>query len=162
GRAGRGVPAVTASLIRPPRLAPGSRVALLAPAGPLLERDDLARGVDLCRALGFDPVLSRGAGARHGYLAGRDAERLADLNAALVDDAIDAIWCLRGGYGTTRILADIDFAALHRRPKAVIGYSDITALLNAIPLRAGVVAFHGPVAWAPLGPLARRHFERVL
>ncbi|MFZ5624575.1 MAG: S66 peptidase family protein [Gemmatimonadota bacterium] len=140
----------------------GARVALVAPAGPLLEHDDLARGEELCRALGMEPVLMPHAGARHGYLAGTDDQRLADLNAALRDDSIDAVWCLRGGYGVTRILAGVDFEALRRRPKAVIGYSDITALVNAIPRAAGVVAFHGPMARAPLTPFSRRHFERVL
>jgi muramoyltetrapeptide carboxypeptidase len=149
-------------LVRPPRLRSGSRVALVAPAGPLLERDDLTRGAELCRALGYEPVLSPHAGARHGYLAGTDEQRSADLNAALANDEIDAIWCLRGGYGMTRILDRVDFESLQRRPRAVIGYSDITTLINAIPLRAGVVAFHGPVARSPLTAFSRRHFDCVL
>ena len=69
------------SLVLPPRLIPGNRVALLAPAGPLLDRDDLTRAEALCRALGYDPVLGKSAYARHGYMAGTDEERLADLNA---------------------------------------------------------------------------------
>lgn len=149
-------------MVRPPRLRPGSRVALVAPAGPLLERDDLARAGELCRALGFEPLLGPHAGARHGYLAGTDEERLADLNAALADDGVDAVWCLRGGYGMSRILHRVDFEPLRRRPRPVIGYSDITTLVNAIPLRAGVVAFHGPMAREPLTAFSRRHFERVL
>ena len=149
-------------LVKPPRLRPGARVALIAPSAVLLERDDLARGVELCRALGFVPVLGRHAGARHGYLAGTDDERLADLNAALGDDTVDAVWCLQGGFGTTRILDRVDFAAIRRRPKPVIGYSDITALVNAIALEAGVIAFHGPFACDPFSAFTRRHFERVL
>jgi muramoyltetrapeptide carboxypeptidase len=135
---------------------------LIAPSAVLLERDDLARGAELCRALGFVPLLGRHAGARHGYLAGTDDERLADLNEALGDDAVDAVWCLQGGFGTTRILDRVDFAAIRRRPKPVIGYSDITALLIAIALRAGVVAFHGPFACDPFSAFTRRHFERML
>lgn len=149
-------------LVRPPRLRAGSRVALVAPAGPLLERDDLARAVELCIALGFEPALGSHAGARHGYLAGNDDARLADLDAALRDPAVDAVWCLRGGYGTTRILSRVDLDALRRQPKAVIGYSDVTSLVNAIPLRAGVVAFHAPMAREPLSAFSRRHLERVL
>ena len=128
----------------------------------MLERDDRARGADLCRALGFVPLLGRNAGARYGYLAGTDDERLADLNEALRDDSIDGVWCLQGGYGATRILDRVDFAALRRRPKPVIGYSDITALINAAVLRAGVVGFHGPCACDPFSAFTRRHFERVL
>jgi muramoyltetrapeptide carboxypeptidase len=149
-------------LVRPPRLVPGSRVGLLAPAGPLLERDDLVRGQELCRALDWEPVLLPHASGRHGYLAGSDAERLADLNAALRDPALDAIWCLRGGYGVTRILDQVDFEALAARPRAIIGYSDVTALLLAAHHHTGLVTFHGPMARAPLTRFSRDHQGRVL
>jgi muramoyltetrapeptide carboxypeptidase len=148
--------------IRPPKLAPGSRIALVAPAGPLLERDDLTRAVELCRALGYEPLLGDHAGQRYGYLAGTDEERVNDLNAALRNPAVDAIWCLRGGYGTIRILHSIDFDALARRPRALIGFSDITTILVTAVARAGVVAFHGPVARAAMPAFSRWHFERVL
>lgn len=147
---------------RPPRLAPGTRVALIAPSGPLLERDDLTRGTELCRALGLEPVLFPHAAARHGYLAGTDAQRLGDLNAALRDPAIGAVWCLRGGYGLTRIIDAVDFQALADHPKAILGYSDVTVLLLAAAARAGVVTFHAPTARAPMPAFTRRAFERVL
>jgi muramoyltetrapeptide carboxypeptidase len=150
------------SLVRPPRLGSGSRIALLAPAGPLLERDDITRAEELCRALDYEPVVAPHAAGRHGYLAGTDADRLADLNAALRDPAIDAIWCIRGGYGVTRILAGVDFDALARRPRPVVGLSDITALLAGVNRKAGMVAFHGPVARHSMPAFSRRHFERVL
>ncbi|MFI5210307.1 MAG: LD-carboxypeptidase [Gemmatimonadales bacterium] len=149
-------------LVRPPRLVPGSRVGLIAPAGPLLELDDLARGQELCRALDYQPVLLPGAGARHGYLAGSDEQRLADLNSALADPSLDAIWCLRGGYGMTRILDGVDFDALAARPRPFIGYSDITAFLNAAWQHTGIVTFHGPMARSPLTPFSRTHHHRVL
>ena len=146
----------------PPRLRRGSRVALVAPAGPLLDRDDIARALELCRALDYEPVVGPHASGRYGYLAGTDGERLGDLNDAFRDDGIDAIWCLRGGYGVTRILDGVDFDALARHPKAVIGFSDITALLAGVTRIAGVVAFHGPVARNPMPSFSRRHFERIL
>jgi muramoyltetrapeptide carboxypeptidase len=149
-------------LVRPPRLGRGSRVALVAPAGPLLERDDLTRAATLCRALDYEPVMGANAARRHGYLAGSDPERLGDLNSALADPAIDAIWCIRGGYGTTRIVDQLDFGALARRPKALIGFSDITAILNAVTRRSGLVTFHGPVARAEMPAFTRWHFERVV
>jgi muramoyltetrapeptide carboxypeptidase len=143
-------------------LRPGARVALVAPAGPLLERDDLTRAAELVRALGLEPEIARNAGAHHGYLAGTDAERVADLNAALQDPDIAAIWCIRGGYGVTRILRDVDFSAFRERPRPVIGYSDITALLVALHRESGVPTFHGPIARHGLTAFAREHFERVL
>jgi muramoyltetrapeptide carboxypeptidase len=149
-------------LVRPPRLARGSRVALVAPAGPLLDRDDLTRAEALCRALDYEPVLAPHAGARYGYLGGTDEERLADLNAALRDPAIDAVWCIRGGYGLTRILDGVDFPALARRPKAVIGFSDVTALLAGVTRSAGLVGFHAPNARTSMPRFSRQHFERVL
>ena len=148
--------------IRPPRLARGSRVALVAPAGPLLERDDLTRAEALCRALGYEPRLGPNTAQRYGYFAGTDEQRLADLNGALNDPDVDAIWCIRGGYGVTRILDGVDFDALARRPRPLIGYSDITAVLNAALHHAGVVTFHAPMARVAMPPFSRRHFERVL
>jgi muramoyltetrapeptide carboxypeptidase len=149
-------------LVRPPRLAHGSRVALVAPAGPLLDRDDLTRAEALCRALDYEPLLAPHAGARYGYLGGTDEQRLADLNGALRDPAVDAVWCIRGGYGLTRILGGVDFPALMRRPKAVIGFSDVTALLAGVTRCAGVVGFHGPNARTSMPGFSRRQFERVL
>jgi muramoyltetrapeptide carboxypeptidase len=149
-------------LLRPPRLASGTRIGLVAPAGPLLERDDLTRAQELCRALGYEPVLGKNAHRRSGYLAGTDSERLADLNAALRDPSINAIWCIRGGYGSIRLLDQVDYAAMAERPKVLIGFSDATALLNAIHRLTGVVTFHGPMARASLTGFSRLHFERVL
>src|SRR3954462_8059192 len=103
-------------LVRPPKLVPGSRVALIAPAGPLLEHDDLTRSEALCRALGYEPLLGQNAHNHHGYLAGTDDDRLSDLNQALQDSSIDAVWCIRGGYGVTRLLDRVDYAAMARRP----------------------------------------------
>jgi muramoyltetrapeptide carboxypeptidase len=147
---------------RPPRLRAGSRVALVAPAGPLSERDDLARGIELCRALGYQPVAGSHVLDRYGYLAGSDEARLADLNGALHDSAIEAIWCLRGGYGITRILDQVDMDAFAARPRAVIGFSDVSALLLGLHRRTGVVTFHGPMSRAPLTSFSRTHLERVL
>lgn len=150
------------ALLRPPRLKPGSRVALVAPSGPVLDREDLARACELCRELGHDPVVGANAHRRYGYLAGTDAERIADLNTALRDEAIDAVWCVRGGYGLTRILDQVDFASVERRPKAVVGFSDVSALLLAATQATGMVTFHAPTARQPMTAFSRRHFTQVL
>lgn len=131
----------------------------MAPAGALLEHDDLRRATEVCRALGFEPQVGLNAERKYGYLGGTDQERLADLNGAIRDPAIDAIWCLRGGYGVTRILDTVDYEALARTPKILIGYSDITALLNAVTRVTGTVTFHGPIARANLTRFSREHLE---
>jgi muramoyltetrapeptide carboxypeptidase len=117
-------------------------VALVAAAGPLAP-GAVERAEARVRAWGWEPVAAPHARGRHGFLAAPDEARLADLNAALRDPAVDAVWLLRGGYGTMRILADVDVAALAARPRPLIGFSDNTALHMAA-LRAGIVSFHGP------------------
>jgi muramoyltetrapeptide carboxypeptidase len=147
--------------VLPPALRPGSRVALVAPSGPLLEPDHLVRGEELCQAMGWVPVLMPNAGERHGYLAGTDAQRLEDLNRALTDTDIDAVWCLRGGNGMNRIIEGVDFEGFAASPRPVIGYSDITVLLNALTTVTGIVTFHGPMARFALAEFSRRQLELV-
>ena len=149
-------------LMRRPVIRADARVALVAPAGPLDGEKDLERAKENVRSLGWAPVVGANVLARTGYLAGDDGARLADLNNALVDDAIDAVWCIRGGYGVMRILETIDYAALRRRPKPVIGYSDITALHAAVSTRCDAVTFHGPTARAKLSVFSRESLWRAL
>ena len=137
-------------------------MALVAPAGPLRNEGDLARAIENVRSFGWEPVVGEHALAREGYFAGSDDVRAADLNSALRDDSIDAVWCLRGGYGAMRILESIDYAAAARRPKPIIGYSDITALHSAFALRTGMVTYHGPTARAALSPFSRRSLACAL
>jgi len=150
------------SMRPPPLLAAGSRVALVAPAGPLHGDVDVKRAVDSTRALGWDPVVGAHVRERKHYLAGSDEHRLADLNAAANDDSIDAIWCIRGGYGSMRLLDALDYDAWRRRPRALIGYSDITALHSAIGARADLITFHGPTARAHLTPFSIAGLEQAV
>jgi muramoyltetrapeptide carboxypeptidase len=140
---------------------PGARVALVAPAGPLRNEDELAASIEHARDFGWEPVPGPNVLARRGYLAGTDEQRASDLNAALRDDSIDGVWCVRGGYGAMRILSAIDYDALLRRPKPLIGYSDVTALHAAIGARAGVVSYHGPTARASLTAFTRDSLARA-
>jgi muramoyltetrapeptide carboxypeptidase len=139
-----------------PALAPGARVALVAPAGPLRIPVDLDRAMQNARRLGWEPVVGEHARAREMYFAGLDALRLADMNTALRDDSIDAVWCLRGGYGAMRLLEALDYDALRRHPKTIIGYSDITALHCAIAVRCELASIHGPTARSKLPPFSER------
>ena len=143
----------------PPPLSAGARVALIAPSGPLLSNSAVDVALEQARALGWDAVVGAHATARDGYLAGSDANRLHDLNAALRDDAIDGIWCLRGGYGAMRLLPHVDVDAMRRRPRALIGYSDITALHAALGGPAGVITYHAPHAATRLSPFSHTSLE---
>jgi len=146
----------------PEPLAPGARVALVAPAGPLRGDEEFARASSNARALGWEPVVAAHAHARTGYFAGDDATRLRDLTDAMHDRAIDGIWCLRGGYGAMRLLPDIDYDAFARAPKPVLGYSDITALHAALWTRCGVITYHAPTARQPLTGFSRDSIARAV
>lgn len=146
----------------PPALGPGARVGLIAPSGPLRDASDLEQAIENVRTFGWDAVVGEHVLERDGYLAGSDAHRLDDLNRFAHDDTIDAIWCLRGGYGASRLLDAIDYDAFTKHPRAIIGYSDITALHAAIGQRANVVTYHGPTARAELTPFTRGSFAQVM
>jgi muramoyltetrapeptide carboxypeptidase len=137
-------------------------VALICPSGPLAGPDDLARAESNARAMGWEPVPGQWVSARDGYLAGTDQQRLDDLNAALRDDTIDGIWCLRGGYGAMRLLEGMQYDALRRHPKTIMGYSDITALLAAANTRCDLVSYHAPVARAELTAFTRDSLSRAV
>ena len=140
----------------------GANVALLAPAGPLQKPEDLPRAQENTRTLGWEPIVGAHATDRTGYLAGQDRDRLKDINQALRDPAIDAIWCLRGGYGLLRILEKIDYDALSRTPKAIIGYSDVTALHAAVQRRCKLITYHAPTARELLTDFSRDSFQRAV
>jgi len=143
-------------------LARGARVALVEPSGIVADPTQVDRAEDNARSLGWIPVLGENVSALHGYLAGTDEQRARDFNHALWDDSIDAIWCVRGGYGATRLIPHIDFDALRSNPRPVIGFSDITALHAAIYRECGIVSFHGPTARGELSDFSRDSFVRAL
>ena len=138
------------------------KVGLVAPASPVAEDEDARAAVDLLESLGFEVRPGRQIFQRSAYLAGTDAARAADFNEIARDPTVDAIVCLRGGYGTARILPAIDYDALARRPRVIMGYSDITALLNAVHERTGMITFHGPIAAQNFTEYTYREYEKVL
>lgn len=134
----------------PEKLSAGARVALVSASGPLRGEEDVARAESHVREFGWEPVRGAHVLGRRGYLAGSDVERLRDLQGALDASDVDAVWCVRGGYGMTRILAELSLDRFALRPKPVIGFSDVTALHCAVWARAGVVSFHGHTARAEM------------
>jgi muramoyltetrapeptide carboxypeptidase len=140
----------------------GARVALVAPAGVIRRKEDLDRALENVRSFGWVPVTGENVRKRAGYLAGTDDERLADLNSAIRDDAIDAIWCIRGGYGSMRLLDGVDYDSLAANPRPVIGFSDLTALHSAIQRCTGLVTFHAPTARVRIPDFARDSLLRAL
>jgi len=146
----------------PPPLSVGARVALVAPAGPLRGEQEVQAAISHATSLGWEPVVAPHALSRYGYLAGTDDERARDFNAALRDDGVDGIWCLRGGYGAMRILDALDYDAMRRNPRPLLGYSDITAFHCAVNVRCGVITYHGPTARGALTEFARDSLVRAI
>jgi muramoyltetrapeptide carboxypeptidase len=131
--------------LKPRALRPGDTIALVAPAGPI----DMPPLLEYARQLekaGFKVDIADNIKRRNGYLAGTDDERAAELNRAIRDPNIKAIFACRGGYGLTRIIDRLDYAALRKSPKIVTGFSDLTALHLAIASQARLITFHSPLA----------------
>lgn len=118
---------------------------VVAPASPPANARMIDRGLAAVEALGFRPRLAKHARRRHGFLAGNDRDRAADLMRAFTDPKVQGIFCVRGGHGATRILDRLDYRLIRRNAKVFLGYSDITALNLAILKHAGLVTFHGPM-----------------
>jgi muramoyltetrapeptide carboxypeptidase len=133
------------NVIKPPALCPNATIGIIAPAGPVNKRK-LARGINYFTRQGYRVVLGRHIYRKWGYLAGTDQQRADDINRMFADKRINAIICARGGYGTMRLLDLLDYRAIARNPKILMGFSDITALGLAIWARTGLVTFSGPMA----------------
>ncbi len=141
-----------ASLRKPPRLRQGDIITLVAPSSPPLNPAVIEQTQQRFKQFGYEVRIGRNARARRGFLAGSDSQRIMDLNAALRSRSTRAILCIRGGYGLGRILNRIDFDALGRNPKIIVGCSDITALLCGIAICSKTRSFHGPMPSALIEP----------
>lgn len=122
----------------------GDTIGVVSPSAAIAGRMEAQFAVESMQALGFKVKTGPHFQSRHGHLAGQDAERAADFNAMFADPEVKAVVCLRGGSGAARILPLIDYELVRRNPKIVLGYSDITAIHNALHAKTGLVTFHGP------------------
>lgn len=124
-------------------------MGVAALSGPV-DPEKLERGLETLRRLGFEPVLAGNLHSRHGLFAGGDAERLDAFHRLAADPDLPAIVFARGGHGLLRVLPGIDWELLRRRPRAYVGYSDLTPFLLEVVRRLGLVAFHGPMVAAEM------------
>ena len=145
----------------PLALNPGDTIGLVSPSAATDEPLDLQLAQEAMEALGLKVKVGSHLGARRGHLAGSDAERAGDLNAMFADREVKAIVCARGGSGAARLLPLLDYAAIRRHPKILLGYSDITALHNALLSQAGLVSFHGPIGIGSWNSFNADQFRRV-
>ena len=131
-------------MLRPRALRPERAIGVCAPSGPV-DVETLDAGLAWLAKQGHPVVVAKNVRARAGYLAGSDAERMADFESLVRDPSVGAILCARGGYGVSRYLARIDPDELRRARKLVVGYSDTTHLLSYLQARAGLASIHGPM-----------------
>jgi len=147
--AGATIPAAAAParlpLLRAPRLHPGDTIALINPSGAVYERAPYAIATESLQALGFQVREAPHLRARYGHFAGTDAERAADVNALFADPGVHGLLALTGGSGGNRMLPLVDYELIRRHPKFLGGFSDLTALLNAVTVQTGLVTFHCPL-----------------
>jgi muramoyltetrapeptide carboxypeptidase len=148
--------------IKPPRLKAGDTIGLVCPAAPAFNKQTVQVMVESMQALGFKIKMGKHVWDRYGYLAGKDADRAADLNAMFADPTVNGIVCVHGGWGCARLLPLLDYDTIRRNPKVIIGYSDITALLLGIHSQTGLVTFHGPEGAATWNAFTVGYFRKVL
>ena len=142
---------MTTQALLPRRLCPGDLIGLVAPASPVADPSRVEAGVRYFERHGYRVRVGEHAAGVHGYLAGPDRERAADLEAMFLDPEVRAVISLRGGYGATRLLPLLDFELFRRNPKILSGFSDITALQLALWHHCRLVTFHGPMAAVDFG-----------
>ena len=144
----------------------GDTIGLIAPSGAMRTEGAIERAVKETERMGFKVKLGESAGKKYGYLSGEDDVRARDINAMFADDEVDAIFCIRGGYGAMRILDQLDYDLIRKHPKIFVGFSDITALHIALLNRCKLATFHAPMAvgWSngPLDDFSRESMYKAL
>ena len=132
------------SSILPKRLQKGDTIGVCAPAGGIKNKSELQDFQNVLAKLGFKTKFSENCTNKFGYFSGTDKERATDFMDLIHDHEVDAVFFLRGGWGCARILTHLNFDSIKANPKVIMGFSDITTLLNAITVKTGLVTFHGP------------------
>lgn len=153
-------------VVKPKRLSRGDIIGVISPASSPEESIRTEQGVRYLEKLGYRVKIGKHVGKAHGYLAGEDEERLEDIHTMFKDKNVKAVFCLRGGYGAFRLLDKIDYKLIKQNPKIFVGYSEITALQNAIFHKTGLVTFAGPMVavdfWNEVSPFTTEMFWDII
>lgn len=153
-------------MLKPKPLKKGDTIGLVGVSGALRDpKEKYPRMMEAIERMGYNVVLADSCREYYGYLSGTDASRADGLNRMFADDRVDAVVCMRGGYGVARMLDLVDFDVIRANPKIFLGYSDITALHTAIHEKVGMVTFHGPMpstCWPVIDDYTRDSMLRAL
>ena len=147
--------------LRAPRLKAGDSVALINPSGAIYEREPYTIAIESLQALGFKVREAPNLRARYGHLAGTDRQRADDVNAMFADPAVHGLLAMTGGSGGNRMLPLVDYELIRRNPKFLGGFSDLTALINAVYAKTGLVTFHAPMGASEWNAFSVDHFKRT-
>ena len=151
-----------APLLRAPRLKPGDTVALINPSGAIYEREPYNIAIESLQALGFKVREAPNLRARYGHLAGTDRQRADDVNAMFADGSVHGLLAMTGGSGGNRMLPLVDYESIRRYPKFLGGFSDLTALINAVHAKTGLVTFHAPLGISEWNAFSVDQFKRTV
>lgn len=149
------------SSIKPPRLKPGDTIGIIAPAG-IVEPESIEPITQKLATLELKVKLGNHLLDRYGYLAGKDRDRAADINAMFADKSVQAILAMRGGWGCNRILPLLDYTLIRHHPKIIMGLSDITALLLAIYAKTNLITFHSLTGTSSWNEFSVDYLRRIL
>lgn len=149
-------------LLRGRRLRPGDTVGIISPATPVADPDLLRKAERTIQYFGWKVKWGRNVGKKSGYFGSPVAERIADLHEMFSDPAVDAVFAIRGGYGSSQLLDQIDYDLIRKNPKIFVGYSDITAMHLAIYQRSRLVTFHSPVPLSAFTKYTQRGFLQAV
>jgi muramoyltetrapeptide carboxypeptidase len=148
-------------VVKPARLSAGQAVGLVAPGCFIFEKE-LQKSVQNIEGLGLKVIPGKYLTTKFGYFSGHDKERAADINRFFADSSITGIFCARGGFGSARVLPYLDFELIRTHPKIFSGYSDATALHQALFLKSGLLSFHGPMGISTFNDFSTARLKEVL
>ena len=153
--------ALKSLIIKPNRLKKGDKIGLIAP-GFQIKEEQLEKSIQNLKIFGFQAVYSPRLLGKFGYFSGTDQSRADDINELFANPEVKGIMAVSGGYGCTRILNLLDYRTIRENPKAIMGFSDVTALLNAIYQETGLITFHGPVSQTIYREYNALQFRRII
>jgi muramoyltetrapeptide carboxypeptidase len=148
-------------ILLPKSLQKGDRIGLCTPSSPT-SAENVEKAIQSLESLGFETVLAPNCNVNTGFLAGDDKMRAEDIHTLMRDENVQGIWCVRGGYGSARILPYLDYQLIREARKPIIGYSDITALLHGILLGSGLIGYHGPVGTSTYSAYTIEHILPII
>ncbi|MDP2385928.1 MAG: LD-carboxypeptidase [Bacteroidota bacterium] len=150
------------SVLKPQRLKSGDTVAISSPAGAVWDDKQINTFAGILKGFGFNVIFGETLKQKFGYFSGSDEFRANELNELFANKKVKGIFSMKGGWGCARILDKLNYELIEKNPKVLIGFSDITTLLNVIYAKTGLITFHGPVGNSGWNDFTSTSFKKVI